>query len=198
MVSVAMKRNLPVFLALAAAGLVSGCGSPQINRIDKYREIYEQWPIEVKQAVLDGHVQAGMTQDMVIVAWGQPTEKINRSNATNDEEIWIYRKGGDDGTMMVPMGGPSYPGGGYPGGVYPGGGYPGAGYPGGVYGGGGPGIGISTGRGGTGITTGVGTGIGMGGMGGMGTTPVIMTRPTPGEEREVVFRNGVVYRADSP
>jgi hypothetical protein len=195
MVSVAMKRNLPVLLALATAGLWSGCGSAQINRIDKYRDIYEQWPIEVKQAVLDGKVEPGMTQDMVVVSWGQPTEKVNRSNATNDEEIWIYRKGGDDGTMMVPaggiMGGPSYPSGGYPsGGVYPGG----------IYGGGmgtGSGIGISTGRGGTGITT--GTGIGMGGnIGGMGTTPVIMTRPTPAEEREVVFRNGVVYRADAP
>jgi hypothetical protein len=77
---------------------------------------------------------------------------------------------------------------------------------------GGPGIGISTGRGGTGIYSSGGIGIGgggvmaspgigmggIGGMGGMGGTPVIMTQPTPPEEKEVVFRNGVVYRADQP
>jgi hypothetical protein len=197
MVAVAMNRKHQVCLALMTAGLVAGCGSPQINRIDKYREIYEQWPIEVRQAVLDGKVEPGMTQEMVVVSWGQPTEKIQRSNSAGDEEIWIYRKGGDDGTMMAPMGAAGYPGGMYPGAAYP----AGIGYPGGIQSG--PGIGITTGRGGTGITTGVGIGgsmggIGtMGGMGGMGG-PVIMTPPTPAEEKEVVFRQGVVYRADSP
>lgn len=75
---------------------------------------------------------------------------------------------------------------------------------------GGTGIGISTGRGGTvvGTTGGIGIGGGMGGvgiggtgiggvggMGGMGAP--IVTRPTPPEVREVVFRSGVVIRADS-
>jgi hypothetical protein len=41
-----------------------------------------------------------------------------------------------------------------------------------------------------------GVGIGGTGMGGMGTP--IMTRPTPAEIREVVFRGGVVVRADKP
>lgn len=176
--------------------MVSGCGSAQINRIDKNRDLYDQWPLEVRQAILDGKVEPGMTPQMVEVAWGKPTEVVNRSNAANDEEIWIYRKGGDDGTMMMPVGGPSYPGGMYPG-TYPGT------YPGGVYPGG-TGVGISTGRGGTSIMTGTGIGlggpggVGMGGMGGMGTVPVMVGRPTPAEEREVVFRNGVVYRADAP
>jgi hypothetical protein len=192
MVSIAMNRVSPVFLALVTVGLVSGCGSAQINRIDKYREVYETWPIEVRQAVLDGKVEPGMTPEMVVVAWGEPTEKVNRSNSATDEEIWVYRKGGSDG-MMMPAGGGMYPGASYPGGM-------GVGM-------GGPGIGISTGRGGTGIYTGGGIGmggtvmgspsVGMGGMGGMGA-PVIMTPPTPAEEKEVVFRQGVVYRADAP
>jgi hypothetical protein len=76
-----------------------------------------------------------------------------------------------------------------------------------------PGIGISTGRSGTviGSTGGVGigigsggigmggTGIGIGGVGGMGGMGgPIMTRPTMPDVREVVFRNGVVVRADKP
>jgi hypothetical protein len=39
-------------------------------------------------------------------------------------------------------------------------------------------------------------GTGMGGMGGMGGP--IVTRPTPPDIREVVFRKGVVVRSDKP
>ena len=161
-----------------------------MSRIDRNRDIYEAWPIEVRQAVLDGKVEPGMTPDMVHVAWGEPSEIVTQS-ASNDE-IWVYKKGGDDGTTMMP------------GGAYPSGGM------------GGQGIGISTGRGGTsiGATGGIGigmggggigmggSGIGMGGsgigMGGTGMGTPIYTPPTPAEVREVVFRNGVVYRADKP
>ncbi len=127
-----------------------------------------------------------MTPEMVRVAWGEPSEVVMQANTA--DEIWVYKKGGNDGSVM-------YPGGGM-------GGYPGSGYPSGGMGG--PGIGISTGRGGTvigstggiGISGGIGgSGIGLGG-GGMGTP--IMTRPTPPDIKEVVFRNGIVHRADKP
>jgi hypothetical protein len=181
--------------ALGVVGLAGGCASSQMSRIDRHRDIYETWPIEVRQAVLDGKVEPGMNSDMVRVAWGNPTE-VTSSPA--GDEIWVYSKGGDPGSVYYP-GGASYPGGGYPGGA----GYPGGVYPGGVVGG--PGIGISTGRGGTsvGATGGIGIGGGTGGvgiggtgMGGMGGP--IMTRPTPPEIREVVFRGGLVVRADKP
>ncbi len=173
-----------------------------MRRIDANRDVYEQWPIEVRQAVLDGKVEQGMTPDMVEMAIGKPTEVITRNGtpATGGDEVWIYRTGGvdQDPGMMYP--GPSYPAGGYPGT-----GYPGAGYPpnsgGGIViapgRGGGigvipPSVGIGIGSG-TGITGGIG---GMGGMGGMGSgMPVART---PVEEREVVFRNGVVFSADPP
>lgn len=186
-----MNGTRELLFALLVAGGLAGCGTPQINRIDQNRAIYETWPVETKQAVLDGKVEVGMTPEMVKVAWGQPTEVISRSTGPNDEEIWIYRKGGGE-EMASPV---AYPGGVYPsGGVYPGGVYPGGG---GVYGGNSVGIGIATGRGmGTVVAPTVGIGIG-GGVGGLGGGPV-MTRQTPVEEREVVFRNGIVYRADSP
>lgn len=190
-----MKGRLLIPLACLATLVVgSGCSSSQMSRIDRNRDIYETWPIEIKQAVLDGKVEPGMDPEMVRVAWGQPTEVVMQSNT--GDEIWVYKKGGSDGSAMYP--------GGYPG-SYPGG-YPGN-YPGGVVGG--PGIGISTGRGGTviGSTGGIGIGMGSGGVGiggtgigigggGMGTP--IMTQPTPPDIREVVFRNGVVHRADKP
>jgi hypothetical protein len=187
--------------------MVAGCqSSAQMSRIDRNREIYEQWPIEMRQAVLDGKAEPGMTPEMVEMALGKPTEVVTRSGtpATGDDEIWIYRTGGnEDPGMMYPGGGM---GGNYPGG-YPGS-YPGGGYPGGSTGGGiviapgrGGGIGvippsIGIGTRGTGIGGGIG-GIGIGGGGMGGGMPMPVSR-TPVDEREVVFRNGVVYRADPP
>src|SRR5476649_1054280 len=102
-----------------AAGWLAGCtSSPQMKRIDENRDVYEQWPIEMRQAVLDGKVEEGMTPDMVVMAIGKPTEVNTRSGtpSTGDDEVWIYRTGGDTdpGMMMPPVGYPgSYPG--YPG-----------------------------------------------------------------------------------
>jgi hypothetical protein len=181
--------------ALGVVGSAGGCASSQMNRIDRNRDIYETWPIETRQAVLDGKVEPGMNTDMVRVAWGNPSE-VTTSPA--GDEIWVYSKGGDPGSVYYPGGGASYPAGGYPG--------SGIGMGGSGIGMGGTGIGISTGRGGTaiGTTTGVGIGGGMGGVGiggtgigGMGGTPIV-TRPTPPEIREVVFRGGLVVRADKP
>lgn len=182
--------SLVSVVAFFALGFGAGCASSQMSRIERNRDIYESWPIDTRQAVLDGKVEPGMTPEMVRVAWGHPTEIVAQSNT--GDEIWVYQSGGHDGSMMYPGGYPgSYPG------SYPGG-YP-SGYPGGVVGG--PGIGISTGRGGTiiGATGGVGVGMGGGGIigpGGMGSP--VMSRGSPAEIREVVFRDGVVHRADKP
>lgn len=201
-----MSRNYLCCVAgvgFFTAVLLGGCASGQMNRIDANRDIYESWPIETKQAVLDGKVEQGMTPEMVKVAWGTPTEVVAAPGGGPGDEIWVYKKAGVDDSPMMGGAGPSFPAGGaYPGGGYPGagypGGYPGGGYPstypGGIYPSGGSTVGISTGRGGTGIITGssigLGGSIGGGGMGGP------MSRPTPGEVKEVVFRNGVVFRAD--
>jgi hypothetical protein len=197
-----MSRNYLCCAAgvgMFAALMLGGCASSQMNRIDANRDIYETWPIETRQAVLDGKVEQGMTPDMVRVAWGTPTEIVASPGGGPGDEIWVYKKGGEDPSMM------GYPGASYPGGGYPGSSYPGTGYPSGIGGSGGT-IGISTGRGGTGIITGGNTGIGIGGGmggigiggGGMGGMGGPMTRPTPADVKEVVFRSGVVYRADLP
>lgn len=124
-----------------------------------------------------------MNPDMVRVAWGEPSE-ISVSPA--GDEIWVYKKGGDPGSVYYP---------GASGGTVSGTGI-------GI---GSPGIGISTGRGGTaiGTTGGIGLGgsmggIGIGGTGVGGTGTPIVTPPTPPDIREVVFRKGIVVRADKP
>ena len=183
-------------VGIVAAIFFGGCASGQMSRIDANRDIYETWPVETKQAVLDGKVDVGMLPEMVKVAWGTPSEVVASPGGGPGDEIWVYKKGGQDPSMM-----------GYPGASYPGGGYPGSSYP---SIGGGPSIGISTGRGGTGIITGGGGGIGIGGgtgiSGGMGGIGIggggmggpMRSRPSAEDVKEVVFRNGVVFRADLP
>ena len=192
-----MSRIFSVsLLGTLAIALSAGCASSQMSRIDRNRDVYLTWPIEVQQAVLDGKVEPGMTPEMVEVTWGRPTEIVTQGGT--GDEVWVYQSGGSDGSVM-------YPGGG----VYPGGR---SGYPGGVYGGGYPsnrpsiGIGVGSG-GGVGIGGGMGGGMGGGGMGypggglgypgGLGGSAIV-TPPTPPDIKEVVFRNGVVHRADKP
>ena len=192
-------------VGIVAAIFFGGCASGQMSRIDANRDIYEAWPVETKQAVLDGKVEVGMLPEMVKVAWGTPSEVVASPGGGPGDEIWVYKKGGQDPSMMG-YPGASYPGGGYPSGGYPGSGYPSGGYPGSGYpsGIGGPSIGISTGRGGTGIITGGGGGIGIGGgmggigIGGGGMGGPMRSRPSSEDVKEVVFRNGVVFRADLP
>ncbi len=196
MVAPTMSRSSPVsVLGALAIILMAGCASSQMSRIDRNRDAYETWPVEVRQSILDGKVEQGMTPEMVEVAWGRPTEIESQGGPGN--EVWVYKSGGDDGSVLYPNGA-SYPAGG-------------------VYGGNRPSIGVAVGNGGV---LGGGVGIGGGGMGypgggmgypggGMGYPgggypragmggPVMVSGPTPPDVKEVVFRNGVVYKADSP
>jgi hypothetical protein len=180
-------------LIVVVAVAFGGCASPQFSRIDADRELYESWPIEIRQAVLDGKAEVGMTPDMVKMALGKPTEIVSRSVIPGQDEIWVYRTGGyEDHSGVTGYPYPSSGGMGYP--------YPSSS----GIGVGGPGIGISTGPGGTIISPSVGIGIGGGtvGIGGGSTGGVMMPAPMPMPssplvEREVVFRDGVVYRADN-
>ena len=155
---------------LVAALLAAGCGSSQMSRIDADREAYESWPLETKQAILDGRVEVGMIPAQVRMALGPPAEVVARSAGTAEDEIWIYRKGGED---ITPMGGSGLSMGGNLGGLSVGS------------------------NGGMGMGTNMGMGTGMG-----ATFPIMSspapTRTTPVEEREIVFENGVVVRADPP
>ncbi|MEY2879233.1 MAG: hypothetical protein RLZZ15_1613 [Verrucomicrobiota bacterium] len=193
---------LPLGLLLAAATFARCQSSAQMSRIDRNRDIYEKWSIDTRQAVLEGKVEEGMSPDMVWISIGEPTEIVVRTGEkkSGEDEVWVYKTGGEtmDPTMGG-MGGMGGSGAGFPGTYSGGGGYPGSGSGGGVVIGRGgvavipPSIGIGIpigGGGGGGISVGGGGGIGGGGGMGMPRQPVY--------EREIVFKNGVVVRADPP
>lgn len=171
-----MQPSRPLLPLLLAGWLVllAACSSPTspnaiMDRVDANRDVYETWPIEIKDAVLSGQVLRGMTTDMVYVARGKPTERVDRGNG---DEVWVYRiSGGGDssGGSILPRGTSVSVGTGG------GAGYPGSGsYPGSYPSGSGTGIYVPP--------------IVLGGGGGGGYEPVV--------EDQIVFRNGRVTHGD--
>jgi hypothetical protein len=166
-------------LTLLGALLVAGCGSSTMSRIDANRALYESWPIEMQQAVLDGKVEVGMTKDMVAMSIGKPTEVESNAQTGSNEEIWVYRTGGGGGSaspLSSPLGQNTSIGMGM-----------------------GP-VNMGMGPMGTRVGTGVGTMVGPNmGIGTGVSVPVTgPSQQTPEETREIVFRDDVVYRADPP
>jgi len=99
--------KLPTSLAraatLATSVFLAGCATSTtpMNRIDANRAEYETWSIEVKQAVLDGRVEKGMTPKQVEVAIGAPAKKEIRETRKGTQEVWTYKgkSGGGGGPL---------------------------------------------------------------------------------------------------
>jgi len=126
-----------VLLLVGCASTPRGGGSP-IARIEANRPLFESWPIEVREAILDQRVISGMAPAMVRMALGEPAEITYAEHPRQGhlEETWIYRRtsgGGGGGPAVVRNTSVTV----------------GAG-PGGVYVGGGPAIGVGMGGGGGG------------------------------------------------
>ncbi len=123
----AFRPRLLLPLSAALLGLLAGCANPTspnaiMDRVDANRAQYETWPLEIKEAILDGRVVRNMTPDMVYVARGKPTEVVDRGNG---DFVWVYRKGGGSsasGGSLGGLSGSSISIGGGTGGVYMGGG----------------------------------------------------------------------------
>jgi len=107
---------------LLAAAVLAGCSTSPMSRIDANRAVYDTWPLEVQQAVLNGRAEKGMTPEMVRVSLGEPTKIETRDGKNGEEEVWIYSKGGgarnllsntsiQTGGMIGPVGvsGPAVP-----------------------------------------------------------------------------------------
>lgn len=89
MIGLGWKAGLTFLLA---AFLVAGCTTSPISRIDANRALYESWPFEIQEAVLNGKIVPGMDGDMVRMTLGEPSEITGRNGRKGYEEVWIYRK----------------------------------------------------------------------------------------------------------
>jgi len=82
---------LGLFALLPASLWLAGCATSTMSRIDANRATYESWPVEMRQAVLDGRIEKDMTPEMVEMVLGKPGRVESRADRRGDfEEVWIY------------------------------------------------------------------------------------------------------------
>lgn len=160
------SRLLSCVLGGTLLGLLAGCASSSLSRIDQNRARYESWPLEVQDAILSGEARKGMTPEQVEMALGKPTQIISNSVKPGQDEIWVYRKSAVGSTLLGAVSGVSV----------------GTGLGGVNVGASGGGVNVGSNVGGVSMGTSVG-----------GGRP---SRSQAPDEQEVVFRNGVVLRAD--
>lgn len=85
-----MKRlSILLFAALSA------CSTSPADRMERRRNAHGEWPAGVREEVLRGHVNVGMTPDMVYIAWGRPTHA--RTDSLSHETVWRYIEEDIDG-----------------------------------------------------------------------------------------------------
>ncbi len=79
-----------MYMALVFALLaVCGCATRE-RRIERNRQLYESYPIEVQDQIMSGSVEIGFTKDMVFLALGNPDFTHTRTTADGQSIVWIY------------------------------------------------------------------------------------------------------------
>jgi outer membrane protein assembly factor BamE (lipoprotein component of BamABCDE complex) len=88
-----LPTSFTLVLLVALVSGLTGCATSTtpMNRIDANRAEYETWPLAVKQAILDGRVEKGMTAKQVEVALGEPASKEIRETRSGTQEVWVYK-----------------------------------------------------------------------------------------------------------
>jgi hypothetical protein len=80
-----------VFLMLLIAGAMPSGEGEVMQDTDRHGilQAHPEWPPEVRAAVMTGIICAGMSPDMVLVAWGRPT-RTSVEDGSYQRETWYY------------------------------------------------------------------------------------------------------------
>lgn len=155
---------LPI-LCSVLVGCSTGCSTSSLSRIDRNRDRYESWPVDVQEAVLNGEARPGMTREQVEMALGKPAQILSHLASGGGDEVWVYRAGDVGSTLTKAVSVAS----------------------------------VGTSVGGVSIGArggGVSVGSGVGGVNVGTTVGGSRSRPTS-DEKEIVFKDGVVLRVDA-
>ena len=71
-----MKTSLPFVLLPACLALLGACSPTPSDRIAKNMQAYEQLPKEQQAKVARGELEKGMSPMAVLLAWGEPEQKM--------------------------------------------------------------------------------------------------------------------------
>jgi hypothetical protein len=75
--------------------LLAGCATMQGKR-RQFVVAHPDLNDAQKNAVLNGEIVAGMTEDMVRASWGQPLDIVQELIEGQQRVSWIYQQSGDD------------------------------------------------------------------------------------------------------
>lgn len=82
-----------ILFACSTPGLNQSRMSPQQienNRRQHYVDSHPSLPEEIKQNILKGVIQIGMTREMVLAALGDPVNVQRSGDSSGVREIWVY------------------------------------------------------------------------------------------------------------
>lgn len=71
-----MKRSLFPVLFPACIALLAACSPTPSDRIAKNMPVYQQLPKEQQVKVARGELEKGMSPEAVLLAWGEPEQKM--------------------------------------------------------------------------------------------------------------------------
>jgi hypothetical protein len=100
---ISTMRPLTFFPTLAALVLLAACSTPA-SRIANRQETFDAYPVAVQQKIRAGQVAVGYTQEMVLLALGEPARKYTRKTENEDTEIWGYHDTGPRFSFGIGLG----------------------------------------------------------------------------------------------
>ena len=85
------------FFLLVGFVLLAGCATSTVDSRKKERQAaYNAISPEDKELVDKGQIQTGMSQDVVYIAWGRPSQILqNQEGNSGMQTVWLY-----EGTTM--------------------------------------------------------------------------------------------------
>lgn len=100
-----MKMSLPFVLLPACLALLAACSPTPSDRIAKNMPAYEQLPKDQQVKVARGELEKGMSPMAVLLAWGEPEQKMAGRMDGKNTERWIYTKSGTGWSVGLGGGG---------------------------------------------------------------------------------------------
>ena len=81
-----------LFVGLMTVLVLGGCASTNTveSRKQERYAAYQALSPEMKTAVDQSRVQAGMSMDAVYIAWGKPSQIVSGGNQSGENVTWLY------------------------------------------------------------------------------------------------------------
>lgn len=93
------RHRVYLTLLLMALFLVGCSSTSPMSRIEANRALYESFPYEMQEAILNGKIVPGMTPEMVKMTLGEPSEVTGRNGRKGAEEVWTYKTSSGGGGL---------------------------------------------------------------------------------------------------